>query len=40
MVRPESRILHCPIERVWEFTRHRCLLNRYFENLEDVIGAH
>jgi transposase len=28
-----------PIERVWKFTRRRCLHNRYFENLKDIIRA-
>jgi transposase len=28
-----------PIERVWKLTRRRCLHNRYFENLRDVINA-
>src|ERR1700723_717186 len=28
-----------PIERVWKLTRRRCLHNRYFENLQDVISA-
>jgi transposase len=28
-----------PIERVWKLTRRRCLHNRYFDNLQDVIGA-
>jgi transposase len=26
-----------PIERVWKFTRRRCLHNRYFPQLERVI---
>ena len=28
-----------PIAQVWKFTRRRCLHNRYFDNLQDVIGA-
>jgi transposase len=28
-----------PIERVWKLTRRRCLHNRYFENLKDIITA-
>ncbi len=28
-----------PIELVWKLTRRRCLHNRYFENLQDVISA-
>jgi transposase len=28
-----------PIERVWKLTRRRCLHNRYFANLEDIIRA-
>src|SRR5712691_1959866 len=28
-----------PIERVWKLTRRRCLHNRYFENLKDIISA-
>ena len=28
-----------PIERVWKLTRRRCLHNRYFENLRDIITA-
>jgi transposase len=28
-----------PIERVWKLTRPRCLHNRYFENLNDIITA-
>ena len=28
-----------PIERVWKLTRRRCLHNRYFSQLEDVISA-
>src|SRR5664279_5630469 len=28
-----------PIERVWKLTRRRCLHNRYFSQLEDVITA-
>jgi transposase len=28
-----------PIERVWKFTRRRCLHNRYFPELDDVIDA-
>jgi transposase len=28
-----------PIERVWKLTRRRCLHNRYFDHLQDVIGA-
>jgi hypothetical protein len=24
---------------VWKLTRRRCLHNRYFDNLQDVIGA-
>src|SRR6202041_549549 len=28
-----------PIERAWKLTRHRCLHNRYFDKLEDVISA-
>jgi transposase len=28
-----------PIERVWKLTRRRCLHNRYFSRLEDVIAA-
>src|SRR4029077_4034590 len=28
-----------PIERVWKLTRPRCLHNRYFENLKDIITA-
>ncbi len=28
-----------PIERVWELTRRRCLHNRYFAHLDDVIHA-
>jgi transposase len=28
-----------PIERVWKFTRRRCLHNRYFPQLERVIDA-
>ena len=28
-----------PIERVWKLTRRRCLHNRYFDNLQDVISA-
>lgn len=28
-----------PIERVWKLTRRRCLHNRYFGRLEDVIAA-
>ena len=28
-----------PIERVWKLTRRRCLHNRYFPNLEEVIAA-
>jgi transposase len=28
-----------PIERVWKFTRRRCLHNRYFANLRDIIEA-
>jgi transposase len=28
-----------PIERVWKFTRRRCLHNRYFPHLERVIDA-
>ena len=28
-----------PIERVWKLTRRRCLHNRYFDNLQDVIRA-
>src|SRR5208337_4955538 len=28
-----------PIERVWKLTRRRCLHNRYFAHLDDVIHA-
>jgi transposase len=28
-----------PIERVWKLTRRRCLHNRYFDNLQEVITA-
>jgi len=28
-----------PIERVWKLTRRRCLHNRYFAHLDDVIQA-
>jgi len=28
-----------PIERVWKLTRRRCLHNRYFADLQDVITA-
>jgi transposase len=28
-----------PIERVWKLTRRRCLHNRYFANLQEVIEA-
>lgn len=28
-----------PIERVWKLTRRRCLRNRYFGKLEEVIDA-
>ena len=28
-----------PIERAWKLTRRRCLHNRYFDKLEDVISA-
>lgn len=28
-----------PIERVWKLTRRRCLHNRYFARLEEVIAA-
>jgi transposase len=28
-----------PIERVWKLTRRRCLHNRYFDHLQDIIGA-
>lgn len=28
-----------PIERVWKLTRRRCLHNRYFANLAEVISA-
>jgi len=28
-----------PIERVWKLTRRRCLHNRYFPTLEEVIDA-
>jgi len=28
-----------PVERVWKLTRRRCLHNRYFAKLEDVITA-
>ena len=28
-----------PIERVWKLTRRRCLHNRYFGNLEEVVAA-
>ena len=28
-----------PIERVWKLTRRRCLHNRYFDHLQDVIAA-
>jgi len=28
-----------PIERVWKLTRRRCLHNRYFAKLDEVIGA-
>jgi len=28
-----------PIERVWKLTRRRCLHNRYFTNLKDIICA-
>ena len=28
-----------PIERVWKFTRRRCLHNRYFPQLEPVIDT-
>ena len=28
-----------PIERVWKLTRRRCLHNRYFGKLEEVIVA-
>lgn len=28
-----------PIERVWKLTRRRCLHNRYFPQLDDVIAA-
>jgi len=28
-----------PIERVWKLTRRRCLHNRYFAQLEEVIAA-
>jgi len=28
-----------PIARVWKLTRRRCLHNRYFENLKDIISA-
>jgi transposase len=28
-----------PIERVWKLTRRRCLHNRYFAKLEEVISA-
>ena len=28
-----------PIERIWKLTRRRCLHNRYFENLKDIISA-
>src|SRR6266481_9599399 len=28
-----------PIERVWKLTRRRCLHNRYFENLKDIVSA-
>jgi transposase len=28
-----------PIERVWKLTRRRCLHNRYFSRLDDVIAA-
>ena len=36
--RPYSPELN-PIERVWKFTRRRCLHNRYFPQLEQVIEA-
>jgi transposase len=35
---PYSPELH-PIERVWKLTRRRCLHNRYFARLEEVIVA-
>jgi len=28
-----------PIERVWKLTRRRCLHNRYFANLQDLLSA-
>ena len=28
-----------PIERVWKLTRRRCIHNRYFATLEEVIAA-
>jgi hypothetical protein len=28
-----------PIERIWKLTRRRCLHNRYFARLEEVIAA-
>jgi transposase len=28
-----------PIERVWKLTRRRCLHNRYFSQLDEVITA-
>ena len=28
-----------PIERVWKLTRRRCLHNRYFPGLQEVIDA-
>ena len=28
-----------PIQRVWKLTRRRCLLNRYFAQLNDVMLA-
>ena len=28
-----------PIERVWKLTRRRCLHNRYFPDLQEVIDA-
>ena len=28
-----------PIERVWKLTRRRCLHNRYFDHLQEVIAA-
>jgi transposase len=35
---PYSRDLN-PIELVWKLTRRRCLHNRYFPTLEEVIDA-